>query len=61
MIELRQDDYAALSLAARQRIEARYSLPQIAHRYSRFLAQGDRNSTPSIGLSRKPEQPEFGK
>lgn len=37
MIDLGQQDYAALSIAARRRIENRFSLAQIAHRYDEFL------------------------
>ena len=53
MIDLGQDDYAALSLAARQRIAARFSLAQIANRYGSFLARRDWSASPG--------QPEFGK
>ena len=52
MIDLGQDEYAALSTAARHRIEAQFSLAQIVHRYGNFLARGDQR--PSV------DQPEFG-
>ena len=52
MIDLAQDEYAALSTAVRQRIETRFSLAQAVHRYGSFLAHGDRGASVM--------QPEFG-
>ncbi len=61
IIDLGQEDYAALSLAVKQRIDDRFSLAQIANRYSSFLARRDRSSNPSTCLNPNPEQPELGK
>ena len=52
MIDMGQDEYAALSMAVRQRIDAKFSLAQVVHRYGSFLARGDLRA--SMG------QPEFG-
>jgi glycosyltransferase involved in cell wall biosynthesis len=37
MLGLGADEYAALSNAARERIDEHFSLPQVVHRYDRFL------------------------
>jgi glycosyltransferase involved in cell wall biosynthesis len=61
MMDLGQDDYAALSLAVKQRIDDRFSLAQIVNRYSNFLARRDRSAHPGTSPSADPGQPEFGK
>ena len=61
MMDLGQDDYAALSLAVKQRIDDRFSLAQIVTRYSNFLERPGRVPHPRIGPSADPGQPEFGK
>lgn len=53
MTDLGHQDYAALSIAARRRIENRFSLAQIAHRYDEFLDR--RDCSASLGKA------EFGK
>jgi glycosyltransferase involved in cell wall biosynthesis len=52
MIDMGEDEYAALSTAVRQRIDAKFSLAQVVHHYGSFLARGDLRA--SMG------QPEFG-
>ena len=53
MLDLRSSEYAALSAAAKDRIESTYSLPHVADLYETFLRNAA-SSAPVGGLAKHP-------